>query len=71
VSEDDEAAPLERYVRLDQDGFERLVCGEVVVLRTVDGREVRLILADIGFLEMYDAVERARVRARSRWRGHE
>jgi hypothetical protein len=65
----DEVDSLGPYVRLERDGFERLVDGEAVSLRTVDGREVRLILADIGFMEMYDAVERARVRARARWRG--
>jgi hypothetical protein len=63
----DEAEPLSAYVRLDFDGFKKLVDGEAVPLRTVGGLEVRLILADIGYLQMYDAINDARQRARARW----
>ena len=52
-----DATELSLYVRLDEDGFRRLVRGESVSLHTTSGQEVRLILADIGWVKIRGAVE--------------
>jgi hypothetical protein len=61
------APPL--YVRLDEPGFRKLVAGESVSLETATGQEVRLILADIGWGRIRNAVEQARDRTRAREHG--
>jgi hypothetical protein len=49
-----------RDVRLEETGFRRLVSGESVELKTTDGKEVHVILADIGWGRIFAAVEGAR-----------
>lgn len=57
-------------VALDEEGFRKLVRGEVVELRTADDHRVELILSDIGFGRMVDAVNEAIIEAPApkRWR---
>lgn len=50
-------------VALDEEGFRALVRGEVVRLRTADDHLVELILSDIGFGRMVDAVNAAIIEA--------
>ena len=63
---DEDAAPLELYVRLDKAGFNKLVGGEIVSLHTIRGQEVRLIPPEMTFLEMYEAIDDARAKVRGR-----
>jgi len=47
-------------VRLDELTFRQLVAGEVVRLVAARGESVELILADIGFDKMLDAIDAVR-----------
>jgi hypothetical protein len=51
---------MPREVRLDEAALRKLVSGQSVELKTPDGEEVHLILADIGWGRIYAAVEGAR-----------
>ncbi len=57
---------MKAYVRLDEAHFRKIVAGESVTLLTSDGREVELILADIGWGRIFAAVEATRDAARRR-----
>ena len=63
---------MKGYARLDEGHFKKLVAGEHVTVLTGDGREIEIMLADIGWGRIYAAVEAARDRRRSgrtgRWR---
>lgn len=48
----------ELRIKLDRNAFEALVHGSEVLL-TEKGTEVRIILADIGFMEMLRCIEKA------------
>ena len=54
------------YVRLDEPHFRKLVAGEHVTVLTGDGREVEIILADIGWGRIFAAVEAAKEANRAR-----
>lgn len=51
----------EHRVRLDEKEFAALVAGKEVKLKTVNGDTVLMILADIGFDRMYQAIDNAEV----------
>jgi hypothetical protein len=57
------------YVALDECGFKTLLRGMAVTLNTVGGQEVRLILKDIGWGRIINAVEAAFEESRKRHNG--
>ena len=50
-------------IALDSEAFHKLVAGEIVRERGVDGVAVEIILSDIGFAKMREILVEAEVRA--------